>query len=288
MTMKNIKEYFIVAILTLIHSVSSAQVLTVTIPFPPGGATDQIWRVLEPMLSSELSASGIVLTTEYIPGAGGSIGAAKVAKSNDYRLLFTSTSVAIGNYAYDPADLLTLGYFGTLPMFVAVPVSGPATYTDFIKECKQGTYSYATPGVGSTIHLMSLAFLQKINCTATHVPYKSTTPALPDLVAGRISFVVDFGTSATAELVTQGRLRHLKNLDTEEIKNWHILASSKNIDPALSASVNTALHKIFKDQSRVANLKKLGLQGVGFPVAQDFVYHQHKLFQKYLQDKKLQ
>jgi len=203
--------------------------------------------------------------------------------------LFTSTSVAINNSnAYDPNDLITLGYFGSLPMLVAVPTAGPTTQAEFINDCRQKSYSYATPGVGSTIHLMSLVFLQKINCDAVHVPYKSTTPALPDLVAGRINFVIDFSPSATTELIAQGRLRLLKNLNTEEIKNWHILAASKNIDPNISRTLTVAMHKVFNNQQYLSQFKKLGLQGVGTPVSSDFVWQQHKLFQNFLQTQKLQ
>lgn len=269
-----------------------AETLTVVIPFPPGGATDQIWRTVEPLLINELKSTGIKITTEYAPGAGGGIGAAKVANSKNVRLLFTSTSVAINlvnNTAnYNAADLTTLGYFGSMPMFVAVPLNGPNTVDEFVHECRRDSYLYATPGVGSTIHLMSLEFLYKIKCSATNVPYKSTTPALPDLMAGRLHFVVDFSTSATADLVSQGKLKHLTNLNHSDIKNWHVLAINRPGQHEISKTVSRALSAIFSNPANQATFKKLSLQDVGQSVPYDFILLQYRIYQKFSRDYSVQ
>jgi len=270
-----------------LSAAASAETIPVVVPFPAGGATDQVWRTLEPRLNQELQTHGLQLITEYVTGNGGAIGAARVA-SGQSKLLFTSSSLVISmvnnsTATYQPSDFVVLGYFGSMNMFVAVPESGPATLKEFASQCRRKSFSYATPGVGSTIHLTTAVFLKQLRCDAVHVPYKSTTPALPDLVAGRIDFVVDYATSATSELVKQGKLKNIATLTTSPVKNWHVLVANKDISQLHQAALRQAIRQALTPNT-LHQFQQIGLLDVGQDVPSDFLEQQRKLYAKLYQE----
>ena len=286
--MNMLKAMFALALAALTN-LAHANLLTVVIPFPAGGVTDRIWRTIEPELNQELKNHNLQVTTEYILGNGGAIGASKVAAPGANKLLFVSSSLVISMVnnsavSYGPDDFNVLGNFGSIPMLLAVPENGPNSLQEFVAQCRGGNLTYATAGVGSTNHLSTVAFLKQHRCTATAVPYKSQTLAVPDLVAGRINFIVDFAASTTAETVKQGKLKNIHNITDLSVKNWHVLAANKNHNPEQLAIVRQAVQRVLSNSSVQQQLQQLGLSGAGQPMVKDFLEQQRKVFDRVYQD----
>lgn len=262
-----------------------AEVITVILPFPSGGVTDRIWRTLEPELNQALQPHSLKVVTEYIFGNGGAIAAARAATPGVNKLLFTSSSLAISMVnnpavTYGPADFTVLGYFGTMPMFVAVAETGPKNLSEFVTRCRTGSMTYATPGVGSGNHLSAVAFLRQQGCSATAVPYKSQIAGLPDVAGGRVDFVLDFETSATAEMVRQGRLRNIHSLTDLNIKNWHVLVAPRDYNHEQLRLVQQALQRVLENTTAQQQFQQLGLTEVGRPVPRDFLEQQRQIFER--------
>ena len=183
--------------------------------FPAGGSTDIFARaVLAPL--GDLLGQAIVI--ENKPGAGGMIGLQAAAKAapDGYTIHFsalTNQSISSALFKNPPADLrkdfAPVALVGTVPHLIVVNPSVPAKNLSeliaFIKS-KKGDFNYASQGNGSLSHLESTLFMQRIGATGTHIPYKGSSFALPDLIAGNTLMMFD---SVTASLphIQSGKLR---------------------------------------------------------------------------------
>jgi tripartite-type tricarboxylate transporter receptor subunit TctC len=164
------------------------------VPFPAGGGSDVVGRILALKLSENLGQQVIV---DNRPGAGGSIGteAAVRAAPDGYTMVLASTSeiavnpVIYTKLAYDTLkDLTPVTLVGTTPMVLVVNPSLPVkTVADFVAlaKAKPGDLNVASAGNGSFTHLAGEFFRATAGLTWTHVPYKGAPPALTDVVAGR-------------------------------------------------------------------------------------------------------
>jgi tripartite-type tricarboxylate transporter receptor subunit TctC len=167
--------------------------VTIVVPFPAGGSTDTVARLIAPKLGQTLGGTFIV---ENKPGATGAIGAASVKRSppDGYTLLVASIGVFAVNphlqkgLQYDPSkdfDLLTVAV--RAPNVLVVSSKLPANNVqEFIAHLKKNPdkVSFATSGAGSSDHLTTALFWQKTGTTGVHVPYKGGAPAIQDLLAG--------------------------------------------------------------------------------------------------------
>lgn len=167
--------------------------VTVIVPFPPGGSTDVVARMLSGKLASLLGKPFVV---ENKPGATGAIGAAQVkrAPADGYTLMVASIGVyAVNPYLqkglpYDPArdfDLLTVAVRApnVLVVHPSVPVNSVAQLVEFLRK-NGDKVSFASSGAGSSDHLTAELFWQKTGTHGLHVPYKGGAPAISDLLAG--------------------------------------------------------------------------------------------------------
>ena len=166
------------------------------VPFTPGSATDVIARALAQALSTKLGQTVIV---ENKPGAGGTIGAAQVAKAapDGYTLLVNSSAHTVNpsiypNLTYDTAkDLIGVSLLAQLPnIMVAAPSRGWKTVDDLVKEAKDqpGKINYASAGIGSGTHMNAEKFKLAAGIDGPHVPYHGTPEALADTMGGRIDY----------------------------------------------------------------------------------------------------
>jgi hypothetical protein len=280
--------------------------ITVTLPFPAGGATDRVWRVLDSKLTEQLKSHDIKLQTEYRVGAGGGIAGTHVATTpvGETRLLFTSASLMIApssndNINYKPNDFTMLGYFGSLPMMVVVPANGPKNIKELQQLCRTRPIMYGSAGVGSTVHLVSEEFLKSINCSATHVPYKGAPAAMPDLVSARLDFVVDWVSSSTMSLIEQNRLNvvliigqnRLKQfpqvptagqagLKLEALNNWQVFVANSTADTKEIEILRRAVQKVMRDPDNLKLFTDLGLEGAGNTVDENFLFDNYQYYQK--------
>ena len=186
------------------------------VPFPPGGTTDLIARLVQPYLQQSLG-TGIVVDNRG--GASGAIGAGLAARAapDGYTFLLVWDTHAINpsvipNLPYDTAkDFAPIMLIGTSGMVIAThPSTGYRSLKDMLAaaRAKPGSVSYGTPGAGSIPHLMGALLANTTKTTLTHVPYKGGGPLAVDALAGHVPASI-----ATVALlsphVQAGRLRAL-------------------------------------------------------------------------------
>lgn len=173
--------------------------ITMVVPFPPGGPTDLVARVLAQKIGEQMGQSVLV---DNRGGANGNIGAAFVAKAlaDGYTILYNTSSITLSpslykNVPYDVSkDFLPVASVAVVPLGLVVNPSVPAnTVAEFVAYAKAnpGKLSYGSAGNGNVTHLGAFQFVQANGLEATHVPYKGSAPADVDLVGGQIQFMTD-------------------------------------------------------------------------------------------------
>jgi tripartite-type tricarboxylate transporter receptor subunit TctC len=188
----------------------------IVVPYPPGGPTDIVARLVGQKLSERYGQSFVI---ENRPGAGGNLGAENVARAepDGYSLLVGTTAHAINpsifkemNYDF-VADFAPVALFTLVPLVLVVHPSVPAkTVQEFIELAKKpgSDLSYASSGNGQSTHLAAELFKSMTGAQLTHVPYKGSAPALTDLAGGQVAAMFDTTLSAMPQ-VKSGRLRAL-------------------------------------------------------------------------------
>jgi len=186
----------------------------VIVPYPPGGPTDIVARVVSQKLSDQMGQQFIV---ENRPGAGGNIGAEAVAKgpADGYTLLVATTAHAI-----NPSLFKSLGYnlmkdFAPVSQLTSGPlviVAHPSLPAKNVQElialgkAKPGTLNYASSGNGQSTHLSAELFATMSGIKMNHIPYKGSAPALTDVMGGQASLMFDTMLSAMPH-VKNGKLK---------------------------------------------------------------------------------
>jgi tripartite-type tricarboxylate transporter receptor subunit TctC len=186
------------------------------VPFPPGGGTDAIARVVAGKLSE---IWGQQMVVENRGGGATNIGTEAVARSepDGYTMLITSMPLAVNRFLfpslpYDPVeDLAPVSLICEYPNIMAVPVTSPArSVTDFIAYAKanKGKVSFASSGHGTSVHLSGELFKRMAGVDMLHVPYRGAGPALNDLLPGRVDVMFN-NIGAVLPLIQGGKLRGL-------------------------------------------------------------------------------
>jgi tripartite-type tricarboxylate transporter receptor subunit TctC len=194
-----------------------AKPIRLMVPFPPGGSTDIVARIVAQKLSERLGQSIVI---ENRGGAGGTIGTAAIAKSapDGYNLTVASTSthvVAPGVYTkleYDPVkDFAPVGLMAVSPYLLVVTPSVPAkTLQELVALAKKqpGKLNYASAGVGSTTHLAMEMLKHASSTFMLHIPYNGNGPAGTAVVGGQVEVL--FGSlPALLPHAKSGRVRAL-------------------------------------------------------------------------------
>jgi tripartite-type tricarboxylate transporter receptor subunit TctC len=172
--------------------------VTMVVPFPPGGGTDVLGRIVSKRLAEVLGQPVVI---ENVGGAGGMLGSAKVVKSapDGYTMVVGTTADAINQTLYKAplynfaTDLVPAGLMGSQPTVLLARKDFPVnTLQEFAAHVKANLKSvqYGSAGAGSTGHL----FCELLNAalgvgTVTHVPYRGGGPAMQDLIAGRYDYI---------------------------------------------------------------------------------------------------
>ncbi len=201
--------------------------ITLVVPFPPGGPTDMVARVLAQNVGEQLGQSVVV---DNKPGANGNIGNAFVAKAapDGYTVLYNTSSIALSpalykKLSYDARkDLMPVALTAVVPLALVVNPQVPAkTVAELVAHARKnpGKLSYGSAGNGNVTHLTAFQVAQRLGIEATHVPYKGSAPADVDLVAGQIQFMTDTINSVTP-FIKDGKLRLLAVSTAKRLPNF--------------------------------------------------------------------
>jgi tripartite-type tricarboxylate transporter receptor subunit TctC len=185
------------------------------VPFAAGGPTDIVARIVCEQLSQIWGQQAVI---ENRGGAGTNIGNEMVARSDPdgYTVLFATASLAVNrslyrSLSYDPiVDFAAVSLVSRFALFMFVPNSSPVkSVMEFVGYAKAhpGKLALASPGTGSTPHLAGELFKQMAGIEMTHVPYRGASPALNDLIPGRVDCY--FGSGALLENMRSGQLHGL-------------------------------------------------------------------------------
>ena len=278
------------AALTLVAQADTyptAKPVTIVVPFTAGGPTDRVARDLAEAMRKPLGGATVVV--DNAAGAGGSIGANKVAKAapDGYTLLLHHIGMAtmptlVRNIPFKvDSDFEYLGMVNDVPMtLIGKPALPAANYKELSTwiGANKGNVNLGHAGVGSASHLCGLLFQNAIQVDMTTVPYKGTAPAMTDLIGGQIDLMCDQTTNTTSQIeakkvkgfavTTTKRLSTpaLKDLPTMqesglkgfEVTIWHGLYAPKGTPPEIVAKLNGALKAALKDPEFIKKQEGLG------------------------------
>lgn len=250
--------------------------VTIVVPFAAGGPTDKVARDLAEVLRKGLNNQTVII--ENVGGAGGTLGAAKVAKSapDGYTLLLHHIGMATSPALYRNMPYKTLEDFEYVGLVNEVPmtlIGKPGLPANNFAELKtwlaanKGKINLANAGLGAASHLCGLLFQQAMGIDMTTVPYKGTAPAMTDLLGGQVDIMCDQTTNTTSQIeagkvkafavttlkpLTAPALAKLPTLDSQGLKGfnvtiWHGLYAPKGTPKAVVDTVNAALKTALKD-----------------------------------------
>lgn len=246
--MKMIKKFLLVLACLSISASFAAypdKQVTMIIPYAPAGSTDVLGRILAQVLSRELGQPVVV---DNSGGAGGTIGAAKVAnaKPDGYTILFhnmaqASAPAIYAKLPYDPSkDFSPIGLVADVPMVLVARRDFPAeSLQGFIDHVKAnpGKINFANAGVGATSNLCEVLMKSTLSASWTSVSYKGTGPALNDLLAGQVDVICDQPAS-TLQHIRAGNLKALSVATKERISSLPMIPTfSQSGMPGFQLSV---------------------------------------------------
>ena len=271
-------------------AVASAQVypsrpITMVVPFAAGGPVDTVARILSEPMRASLGQSIIV---ENVTGAAGSIGVGRVARAapDGYTLSIGHWSTHVVNGAIYPLpydllrDLEPIVLLPSNPMIVvsknAVPAKNLNEFVGWIKA-NEGKVSAGTAGAGSATHVAGVYFQNVTGTRFQFVPYRGTGPALQDLVAGQIDFIVDQA-SNSLQHVRDGKIRAYAvtasarlpsapdiptvaeaGLPSLDISVWYGLWAPKGTPKEIIAKLNAAAVQALSEPTVRQRFAELGL-----------------------------
>jgi tripartite-type tricarboxylate transporter receptor subunit TctC len=286
-------------------------------PYPPGGGVDTTARLFAGPMSSFLSQQIVV---ENRAGAGGSIGAAELARAapDGHTLMIdamahTVNPALLRGLSFDYATAFTpISQVVVLPQILLVnPATTPAkTLPEFVEwvKARPGQLSYASSGNATAAHLAAALFVNRAGLDIQHVPYRGGTPALQDLLGGAIAFL--FGTvSSSLQLAREGRLRPLavstatrisslpdvptvaeQGFPGYELNEWNGLYAPAGIAAAATQRLYEAAKHALADATEQQRLGALGALPVGSPPDEfaRFVAEQREQMARLVREAKLE
>lgn len=251
-----------------------AKPIRMVVPYPPGGPTDIVARVVGQKLSERLGQPVVV---DNRPGAGGNIGADAVAKASPdgYTMLVATTAHAINMTLFAKPGYNTRTDFAPVSMLTSGPlvlVTAPSTQATSVAElivmakANPGKVTFASSGNGQSTHLAAELFNSMAGTRMTHVPYKGSAPALTDVMAGQATVMFDTMLSAMP-FVRDGKLRALAvtgatrspaapdiptiaqaGLPGYEATAWNALLVPANTPPAVVDKLSDAMKAVLTQE----------------------------------------
>jgi len=263
--------------------------LKLVVPFPPGGPTDIVGRLVAQKLAEGIGQPVVV---ENRPGAGGTVGSTAVARApaDGYTLLYGSTTLAIApslyrDLAYDPRTAFApISLVSRGPIIAAVNAQLPAkTLKDFIALAKSspGRINYGSAGSGTPPHLAAELFKTVAGVDLVHVPYKGGGPAVSDLAGGQVQVIFE-GLPTLLPHIKSGKVRALAitgakrdpalpevptfaeaGLPGYDANFWNGLVAPAGTPAEVIARLNSVLVQALATPEVHAALVRLGLEAAG-------------------------
>jgi tripartite-type tricarboxylate transporter receptor subunit TctC len=263
------------------------KVITIVVPFAAGGPTDRVARDLAEAMRKPLGGATVVV--DNAAGAGGSIGANKVARAapDGYTLLLHHVGMAtmptlVRNIPFKvESDFEYLGMINDVPMTLigkpALPASNYRELAGWVNQNK-GKINLGNAGVGSASHLCGLLFQTALKTDMTAVPYKGTGPAMTDLIGGQIDLMCDQTTNTTSQIearkvkayavttakrLSTAALKDLPTLQEAGLKDfqvtiWHGLYAPKGTPADVQKKLNDAMKVALRDPEFIKKQEGLG------------------------------
>jgi tripartite-type tricarboxylate transporter receptor subunit TctC len=265
---------------------SSERAITLVVPFPAGGPTDTIGRIVAEGLQSSLGQPVII---ENRPGVGGSIGTGKVARAeaDGHTLILGTIATHVFNGAAYPlnydvvADFEPISLIAFDPQIIVVkkdlPVANLAQLIAWLKA-NPDKATAGTAGVGSTSHVSAVKFQALTGTRFRFIPYRGLAPAMQDLVAGQIDILFDLAASAVPQVRAQSikplavtssvRLPSASEIPTVDeaglsgfyFVNWHAIWTPRGTSTEIATRLNAAIRKTLTDQHVLERLADIGQQ----------------------------
>lgn len=189
--------------------------MTILVPFPAGGPTDQMARVLGEILAERFGQPVVV---DNRPGGGGQIAGGQLIRlpADGHTLMLGEMSVLAVNailfkkYAYDPiAEFQPITPMLSMPMMVLAPRNSPAnSLQDLVALAKGKPINYASPGAGTVAHLAGELLKGAAKVDLNHIPYKGSAPAIADLLGGQVDLLID-GLGPALPHIREGKIKAL-------------------------------------------------------------------------------
>jgi len=261
--------------------------ITLVVPFAAGGPTDKVARDLAEAMRKPLGGATIVI--ENVGGAGGTLGATKVARAapDGYTLLLHHIGMSTAPALYRNMQYKTLEDFEYLGMLNEVPMTliGKPTlpannYAELAKwiDANKGKINLANAGLGAASHLCGLLFMSAIKVDMQTVPYKGTAPAMTDLLGGQVDLMCDQTTNTSSQIeggkvkayavttpkrLTTPALAKLPTLDESGLKGfnvsiWHAMYAPKGTPKPILDKINTAMKAALRDPEFMKREEALG------------------------------
>ena len=271
----------------------SGEPIRLVIPFSAGATSDILARPIMDALAKELSQAIVI---DNKPGAGGTLGAAEVARAAPTGLTLawgtvSNHAIAPSLYAkpgYDPLkDFTPISLLLSVPHVIMVHPSVPAkNLTELIALLKAnpGKYDYASSGNGTISHLIAEAFKAQTGTYSVHIPYRSSAQGLPDFLAGRVPMMFDT-VVASKTVILDGRARAIAvtsssrshvlpdvptiketgiaTLTNFEATGWFGLYAPPGLPPPLQTRLNLAVNKVIALPDVAQRLKAAGATVIG-------------------------
>ena len=260
--------------------------VTILVPAAAGGPSDTVTRIVADAMAKTLGGEIVI---QNMGGAGGTLGAAQVAKApaDGYTLLLYHIGVATSaslyeNLPYDPGEAFAgIGQVADVPMTVIARKDfEPADVGALIAHLRQNgsEVTYAHAGIGAASHLCGMLLMQEIGTQLIEVPYPGTGPALTDVVGGQVDMICDQSTNTLGQ-IKSGEVKayavttpdpvsvlpDLPTLDDSgmpgfEVSAWHALWAPKGTPPEALDTRAAALPKALQVPTVVDRLSDLGAQ----------------------------
>jgi tripartite-type tricarboxylate transporter receptor subunit TctC len=261
--------------------------ITIVVPFTAGGPTDKVARDFAEAIRKPLGGQSVII--DNVGGAGGTLGAAKVAKAtpDGYTLLLHHIGMATSPSLYRTMPYKTLddfeyvGLINEVPMtLIGRPTLPANNYAELIKwiDANKGKINLANAGLGAASHLCGLLFQQSLKVDMTTVPYKGTAPAMNDLLGGQVDLMCDQTTNTSGQIeagkvkafavtstkrLTTPALAKLPTLEESGLKGfqvtiWHGLYAPHGTPKAVIDKLNTALKVALTDPDFIKREEALG------------------------------